>query len=281
MRKRSIITAAVLATFVAGTAVVHWIRSPRLTPELRGYALARDFGCFNCHGPDATGGVPNPGSEEVDVPAWDGGTAMMYVEKEDEIREWIMDGHPKRLAHQHGVAFDHDNDALLTASGLGSGRYTFLDGDGATHWLDRLVAADLNGDGIPDDPVPGTLPAQVYSVSPVVSTTHTPLDPDSGLPPPGALDLPTIRLLREANGSDRHGRPSVGVGRYRRPSSASFRQSFRMFTNCSPIPSSTACCSGERVRLRVALPSRMSTPLALPAWTCVSSRIQRSEKWVS
>jgi mono/diheme cytochrome c family protein len=113
MRKRSIITAAVLATFVVGTAVVHWIRSPRLTPELRGYALARDSGCFNCHGPDATGGVPNPGSEEVDVPAWDGGTAMMYVESEDEIREWIMDGHPKRLAHQHDDASDHDNRALL------------------------------------------------------------------------------------------------------------------------------------------------------------------------
>lgn len=82
--------------------VLAWLRAPRLTPELRGHDLAAELGCFACHGPGGTGGVPNPGSEEKEVPSWDGGTAMMYVNNEAEIREWILDGHPKRLRnHQH------------------------------------------------------------------------------------------------------------------------------------------------------------------------------------
>jgi mono/diheme cytochrome c family protein len=76
---------------------LNYARSPRLTPELRGYELAERLGCHGCHGPRGTGGVPNPGSEEGEIPAWDGGTAMMYVENEDEIREWILDGRPWRL----------------------------------------------------------------------------------------------------------------------------------------------------------------------------------------
>jgi mono/diheme cytochrome c family protein len=75
----------------------NYMRNPSLTPELRGYALAEELGCHGCHGPRGTGGVPNPGSRDGDVPAWDGGTAMMFVRNDDEIREWIMDGKPWRL----------------------------------------------------------------------------------------------------------------------------------------------------------------------------------------
>ncbi len=77
------------------------LRKPELTPELRGYALAEELGCHGCHGPRGTGGVPNPraGLTQTtgEIPAWDGGTAMMYVKNEDEIREWILDGRPWRL----------------------------------------------------------------------------------------------------------------------------------------------------------------------------------------
>ena len=78
-----------------------YIRNPRLTPELRGFELAGELGCFACHGPGATGGVPNPGSDEQVIPAWDGGNAMMYVNNEQEIEEWILFGHPERLNHKH------------------------------------------------------------------------------------------------------------------------------------------------------------------------------------
>jgi mono/diheme cytochrome c family protein len=81
--------------------VLAFMRRPHLTAELRGQRLARDLGCVGCHGPGGTGGVPNPGSDAGEVPAWDGGTAMMYVNNVEEVREWILDGHPKRLAEKH------------------------------------------------------------------------------------------------------------------------------------------------------------------------------------
>jgi mono/diheme cytochrome c family protein len=73
-------------------------RAPQLTPELRGYELAEQLGCHGCHGPRGVGGVPNVGTQEGEIPAWDGGMAMMYVKDEKEIREWILDGRPWRLA---------------------------------------------------------------------------------------------------------------------------------------------------------------------------------------
>ena len=88
-----------------------YVRAPRLTPALRGAQLAREFGCFACHGPGGTGSIPNPGSEEEEVPAWDGGTAMMYVKNEQEIREWILYGRPKRLEDEERHAFAGDSEA--------------------------------------------------------------------------------------------------------------------------------------------------------------------------
>ena len=98
----SLLTLAVLLLGVAGAwGLLSHLRRPELTPELRGYALAQDLGCHGCHGPRGTGGVPNPRAGAAtttgEIPAWDGGTAMMYVKSEDEIREWILDGRPWRL----------------------------------------------------------------------------------------------------------------------------------------------------------------------------------------
>jgi mono/diheme cytochrome c family protein len=97
-------TIAVVALLLGGIAAwgfLHSLRTPKLTPELRGYALAEDLGCHGCHGPRGTGGVPNPragfAQSTGEIPAWDGGNAMMYVKNEDEIREWILDGRPWRL----------------------------------------------------------------------------------------------------------------------------------------------------------------------------------------
>ena len=101
-----------LVAGVLGSA--HYVRRPRLTPALRGYDVAAKLGCFACHGPGGMGGVSNPGSDEDHVPAWDGGNAMMYVQHEREIREWILDGHPKRLEdkheHSHEMSTDGDHD---------------------------------------------------------------------------------------------------------------------------------------------------------------------------
>jgi mono/diheme cytochrome c family protein len=101
LAKRLGVFAAALACGALGAlaalpvARAYW-RSREANPIARGRALAEALGCFSCHGPEGTGGVPNPGASGGKVPAWDGGTAMMYVESPSEIREYIADGLPAR-----------------------------------------------------------------------------------------------------------------------------------------------------------------------------------------
>jgi mono/diheme cytochrome c family protein len=66
-------------------------------PVRRGAEIARRAGCLSCHGPDGTRGLPDPGTRD-EVPAWDGGIAMMYVNGEEEVREFILDGVSRRRA---------------------------------------------------------------------------------------------------------------------------------------------------------------------------------------
>jgi mono/diheme cytochrome c family protein len=67
-----------------------------VTPAERGHRLAGDLGCFACHGPGGVGAIPNPGSEESHVPAFTEQTQMMYVKTTDDLREYILDGAPRR-----------------------------------------------------------------------------------------------------------------------------------------------------------------------------------------
>ena len=66
------------------------------TPVARGHRLAAELGCFACHGPDGTGSMKNPGAQEGEVPAFTEQTQMMYVKGTNELREYILDGAPKR-----------------------------------------------------------------------------------------------------------------------------------------------------------------------------------------
>ena len=110
LRNWKVLIGAAFLLACVGIAGLTYLRAPKSTPVMRGHALARKLGCFACHGPGGTGGVPNPGSDEGEVPAWDGGVAMMYIETEPEIREWILYGAPRRLwkggkkpsGHEHG-----------------------------------------------------------------------------------------------------------------------------------------------------------------------------------
>ena len=65
-------------------------------PAVRGQRLAAALGCFACHGPGGGGGTKNPGSEEKTVPAFTEQTQMMYVKTPDDLREYILDGAPRR-----------------------------------------------------------------------------------------------------------------------------------------------------------------------------------------
>jgi len=66
------------------------------TPAARDQRLAGALGCFSCHGPGGNGGTPNPGSEEGSVPAFTERTQMMYVKTADDLREYVLDGAPRR-----------------------------------------------------------------------------------------------------------------------------------------------------------------------------------------
>jgi YVTN family beta-propeller protein len=67
------------------------------TPALRGERIAREQGCFACHGPEGRGGVADPGARSGFVPGWDGATVASFARDEKEIEEWILDGRPARL----------------------------------------------------------------------------------------------------------------------------------------------------------------------------------------
>jgi mono/diheme cytochrome c family protein len=82
------------------------------TPADRGRRVASDLGCFSCHGPGGTGGTKNPGSEEGTVPAFTERTQMMYVKNAEDVREYVLDGAPKRKRD------DPDYRARVEASAL-------------------------------------------------------------------------------------------------------------------------------------------------------------------
>lgn len=63
-----------------------------------GWKVANQTGCFGCHGPSGRGGVSNPGSFKGIIPPWDGDDFKELVQDEQELREWILDGKPRRLA---------------------------------------------------------------------------------------------------------------------------------------------------------------------------------------
>ena len=70
-----------------------------------GRETARRLGCFACHGPQGRGDTPNPGSLKGYVPSWSGSDFEELARDDDEIREWIRDGAPRRLRENPIAAF--------------------------------------------------------------------------------------------------------------------------------------------------------------------------------
>jgi len=70
---------------------VHWSKRSA-NPVRRGVRLAQELGCFSCHGQLGSEGVADPTATIGEVPAWSGGTWMMYVNSDEQIRQFILDG---------------------------------------------------------------------------------------------------------------------------------------------------------------------------------------------
>jgi mono/diheme cytochrome c family protein len=117
-RVRRLITLALVALALAEAG---WLALPALrarllaledTPAARGQRLAGELGCLGCHGPGGAGGTANPGSEEKSVPAFTEQTQMMYVKTVEDLREYILDGAPRRKRE------DPDYRARMAAAAL-------------------------------------------------------------------------------------------------------------------------------------------------------------------
>ncbi|MSS73241.1 MAG: c-type cytochrome [Candidatus Latescibacteria bacterium] len=132
-RRRTIfIISGVLVVGIAALALGYrWWRTKNISPVQRGFVVALNKGCFTCHGPGGLRGAPNPGYSFGDTPAWDGGTVMQYVENEQEIREWILDGVPARIRNSPD-AMRSRQDAVIQMPGWR--------GKISTRDLDDLVA---------------------------------------------------------------------------------------------------------------------------------------------
>ncbi|MFN3135654.1 MAG: c-type cytochrome, partial [Candidatus Kryptonium sp.] len=101
--KRSIWLFIILA--IVSILIIFWfiITHPNHTPVWKGREVALKYGCFNCHGFEGQGGIQNPGYRYHEIPSWQGGTVMMFILSEDELKEWILHGKPKRLQNtEHG-----------------------------------------------------------------------------------------------------------------------------------------------------------------------------------
>ena len=92
---------AVILALLAPSIVHTFWRIRSANPVRSGLTVATEMGCFRCHGPLGSGGVPDPGKPGEMIPAWNGGVWMMYVKNDDDIRKLIQEGTVH--AHDHGA----------------------------------------------------------------------------------------------------------------------------------------------------------------------------------
>ncbi len=94
-------------------ALVAWaiVARPYLPAAERGRRIAERWGCFTCHGPGGVRGVANHGRVDKTVPGFEG-DVMMYAKSDDDIREWIRDGVPKRRAASRTWQAEREKGAL-------------------------------------------------------------------------------------------------------------------------------------------------------------------------
>jgi mono/diheme cytochrome c family protein len=116
-RRNQILLLSLAAVAMLLAALSPWIVqgywSMRSTnPVRRGVARAGELGCFSCHGELGRAGLPDPGEPGSEVPSWNGGVWMMYVESDEQIRNYILYGSRTRpdrreSSDDHGDAHSH------------------------------------------------------------------------------------------------------------------------------------------------------------------------------
>ncbi len=90
----AVVAAALVGLGVSG---VSWWRSHDVGPVQRGARLAAERGCLACHGPAGRLADPDGARGLGTVPSFEHEDLTAYARNEGEIREWILDGKPRRL----------------------------------------------------------------------------------------------------------------------------------------------------------------------------------------
>ena len=101
MRTRLVVGSVVLAAVVS-VALVAWWRGRSVGPVTRGGRIAAARGCLGCHGPGGQLADPDGARQVGSVPTFGHDDVTGYARSAAEIREWILDGRPRRLAEDEG-----------------------------------------------------------------------------------------------------------------------------------------------------------------------------------
>jgi mono/diheme cytochrome c family protein len=97
MRRLPVIAVSLLVLGLLGYSAFHYWRTRNISRVQRGWQVATAKGCFTCHGPGALRGMADPGHGLDEIPPLTRDMVTMYAENEGELREWILDGLPKRV----------------------------------------------------------------------------------------------------------------------------------------------------------------------------------------
>jgi mono/diheme cytochrome c family protein len=103
MTRLRLALALVPAAGLFGVAGLVWWRSHNLGPVQRGARLAAERGCLSCHGPGGRLADPDGDRGTGSVPSFEYDDVTAYAKNEGEIREWILDGKPRRLREEEAA----------------------------------------------------------------------------------------------------------------------------------------------------------------------------------
>jgi len=109
---RGRLSAAETDALVAYVKAAAGFETPPEGPASQGHEVAERLGCFNCHGPQGRGSMPNPRSFKGYIPSWDGADFPELARDDGEIREWVLDGRPRRLQQNPLARFYLDRPAI-------------------------------------------------------------------------------------------------------------------------------------------------------------------------
>jgi mono/diheme cytochrome c family protein len=98
-RRLVLATGALALVLACAYFAVRFWRGLNVGPVERGSRVAQSHGCFTCHGPGGLRGYEDDG-RVGSVPPFTPDEVSAHAKTTEEIREWILDGMPRRLRDQ-------------------------------------------------------------------------------------------------------------------------------------------------------------------------------------